>query len=248
MPSIKVLSLNMHKGFSSLGRRFILHELREAVRRVGADIVFLQEVHGEHAGHAGRNPTWPAVPQYEFLADTLWSEYAYGRNAVYPEGHHGNALLSRFPILSQDNIDVSVRGHEERGLLHCTLRVPSISARLHAVCVHLGLRQAHRRAQFDRLHDFLQHGVTQGERVVVAGDFNDWRSVGHQRLADCRGLQEAFELCTGKLARTFPAWLPWLRVDRIYFRGLTLTDSQVLHQKPWSRLSDHVGLAAEFRL
>ncbi|GBH09292.1 Metal-dependent hydrolase [Pseudomonas syringae pv. actinidiae] len=40
--------MNMHMGFGIFNRRFILPELREAVRSVSADIVFLQEVHGEH--------------------------------------------------------------------------------------------------------------------------------------------------------------------------------------------------------
>lgn len=44
--SIRLLSVNTHKGFSSLNRRFILHELREAVRSVSADVVFLQDVLG----------------------------------------------------------------------------------------------------------------------------------------------------------------------------------------------------------
>lgn len=39
--SIKVLTVNIHKGFTFFNRRFILHELREAVRAVGADVVFL---------------------------------------------------------------------------------------------------------------------------------------------------------------------------------------------------------------
>ena len=43
-PTLRVLSLNAHKGFTPLNRRFILQELREAVRAVAADLVFLQEV------------------------------------------------------------------------------------------------------------------------------------------------------------------------------------------------------------
>src|SRR5690242_2875047 len=91
-----VLTVNTHKGFTALNRRFILPELREAVRSVSADVVFLQEVHGAHEQHPMRYSNWPAMPQYEFLADTLWPQFAYGRNAVYPAGDHGNALLSKF--------------------------------------------------------------------------------------------------------------------------------------------------------
>lgn len=115
---LRVLTVNTHKGFTAFNRRFILPELREAVRSTQADIVFLQEVLGSHDRHAARYPGWPQTSQYEFLADSMWSDFAYGRNAVYPDGHHGNALLSKYPIIEHRNLDVSITGPERRGL--CT--------------------------------------------------------------------------------------------------------------------------------
>lgn len=103
LPRLQVLTVNTHKGFNPFNRRFILPELREAVRSVGADLVFLQEVLGSHSLHAARLPSWPPAPQYEYLADSMWPQFAYGRNAVYPEGHHGNAVLSKHPILAHRN-------------------------------------------------------------------------------------------------------------------------------------------------
>src|ERR1700741_4343739 len=50
--SLKVMTVNTHKGFAALNRRFILPELREAVRTIGADLVFLQEVLGTHSRHS----------------------------------------------------------------------------------------------------------------------------------------------------------------------------------------------------
>ena len=106
--SLNVLTINTHKGFTAFNRRFILPELRDAVRSVSADIVCLQEVMGAHEVHPLHIENWPDTTHYEFLADTMWSDYAYGRNAVYPEGHHGNAVLSRFPIEYYENRDISV--------------------------------------------------------------------------------------------------------------------------------------------
>src|SRR5690606_4800468 len=106
--SFRILTLNTHKGFTSFNRRFILPELRDAVRTLSTDIVFLQEVLGTHTQHSTRVSNWPDVPQYEFLADTMWKDFSYGRNAVYPHGDHGNALLSKFPITSYENIDISI--------------------------------------------------------------------------------------------------------------------------------------------
>ena len=128
------MTVNTHKGFTALNRKFILPELRDAVRTVGADVVFLQEVLGTHSRHSRRVSNWPEAPHYEFLADTMWPQFAYGRNAVYPKGHHGNAVLSKFPIVHFRNHDVSVSGPEKRGLLHCVLRLPARVVDVHVIC------------------------------------------------------------------------------------------------------------------
>lgn len=245
--AITILTVNLHKGFGFLNRRFILPELREAVRSVSADVVFLQEVLGEHEVHAAQIPNWPTAPHYEFLADALWHDYAYGRNAVYPQGHHGNALLSKFPISHQANHDVSVDGRERRGLLHCVLDVPGEAHPLHAVCVHLGLMESHRSAQVRALCELIDR-LPPDAPLVVSGDFNDWRLHAHHSLSRCAGLREVFVEATGEPARTFPARWPMLRLDRIYVRGVKTQKPIVLPRKPWAHLSDHAPLVAEVSL
>ncbi|MBA1274072.1 endonuclease/exonuclease/phosphatase family protein [Stutzerimonas azotifigens] len=244
--SIRLLTVNTHKGFTALNRRFILPELREAVRTVGADVVFLQEVLGTHQKHAVRFHNWPQTPQYEFLADSIWADFAYGRNAVYPDGDHGNAVLSKFPILRYENLDISISGPERRGLLHSVLQVPGHDE-FHAICVHLGLREAHRQQQLKLLCELLD-SLPEGAPVVVAGDFNDWRVRAGQVLDHCKGLHEVFQVAHGCLAKTFPARWPLLRLDRIYVRNATSHSPKILGNKPWTHLSDHLPLAVEIHL
>lgn len=245
--SIKVLTLNTHKGFTTFNRRFMLHELRDAIRSVGADVVFLQEVLGDDASARRPRPNLPRVPQYEFLADSLWPHYSYGRNAAYPEGHHGNAVLSKFPILSYSNTDISVAGPERRGMLHCVLDLPGRSSNAHVICVHLGLLAKHRQEQVHRLCSLIDT-LPADEPLILAGDFNDWQQRSGAILHRRAGLVEAFALRQGRPARSFPALYPLLRLDRIYHRNATSTNPKVLSKAPWSRLSDHAGLLAELQL
>lgn len=243
--TLKVLTVNTHKGFTFFNRRFILPELREAVRTTGADVVFLQEVLGAHQRHAKRFDNWPQTPHYEFLADSMWTEFAYGRNAVYPDGDHGNALLSKFPILRHENLDVSISGNEEeRGLLHSVLDVPGHE--VHAICVHLGLRESHRQQQLQLLCDVVA-GLPADAPVIVAGDFNDWRLRADAVLAR-QGLHEAFVAEHGAPAKSFPARWPLLCLDRIYVRNVQTRNPTVLSTRPWSHLSDHAPLAVEIHL
>lgn len=109
------------------------------------------------------------------------------------------------------------------------------------MCVHLGLREAHRQRQVTLMLDLLASLPPQAP-VIVAGDFNDWRLKADAVL--CEHLIEAF----GKPARSFPARLPLLRLDRIYLRNAVPGAAQVLSKYPWSHLSDHVPLAAEINL
>ena len=157
--TLSVATWNIHKGFSQFNRRMMVHELRERLRELSADIVFLQEVQGLHLGHAERHADWPTLPQHEFLAAGVWSSHAYGRNMAYDHGHHGNAILSRHPILHEHNQDVTHLRFEKRGLLHCAVAVPGLAQPLHCVCVHLSLFARSRRRQMDALAARIEDAV-----------------------------------------------------------------------------------------
>ncbi len=246
---LTVMTVNIHKGFTFFNRKFMLPELRDAVRKVGADVVFLQEVLGNHDEHGRRFTGWPEAPHYEFMADEIWPQFAYGRNMVYPKGHHGNAVMSKFPIVHNHNWDVSIAaGPEKRGLLHCVLRVPGQPLDVHVICVHLGLQEQHRRVQLRQLCEMVRAEVPLNEPLIVAGDFNDWRRRADRVLWEGAQLREVFVETYGSPAKTFPARFPLLCLDRIYVRNASAHLPVVLPRKPWSHLSDHAPLAAEIHL
>ena len=247
-PQQTVMTVNIHKGFTSFNRKFILPQLRDAVRQVGADVVFLQEVQGTHNGHGSKFEEWPDAPHYEFLADSIWPQFAYGRNMVYPTGHHGNAVMSKFPIVHHQNHDVSIAGPEKRGLLHCVVSVPGHAQEVHAICVHLGLAENHRQQQLDLLCKITHSEVPADAPLIVAGDFNDWRRRAHDVLWREAGLREIFVTAYGESAKTFPAIFPVLSLDRIYVRNWSVHLPVVLPRRPWAHLSDHAPLAAEIHL
>lgn len=245
---LRICTYNIHKGFSQFNRRMVVHELRERLRSLDVDLVFLQEVQGLHLGHAARHMNWPAHPQHEFLAEDIWHQTAYGGNAVYDHGHHGNAILSRHLILSTDNQDVSDHRFERRGLLHCEVELPGLAQQVHCVCVHLGLMAGSRRRQMEALAERMERLAADGAPLIIAGDFNDWRNHADEILGRRLGLVEAFGTGRGRPARSFPSRLPVFRLDRIYVRGFDVRDAQVHFGPPWSQLSDHAALTAELEL
>ena len=248
VPTLHVATYNIHKGFSQFNRRMVVHDLRERLRALEPDIVFLQEVQGLHLRHAERHDNWPATPQHEFLAEDVWNATAYGRNVIYDHGHHGNAILSRFPIIASHNQDVTQLRFERRGMLHCEIELPGLERRLHCVCVHLSLFAHSRRRQFDALASRIETMVPHDSPLIIAGDFNDWRNRAHDLLAERLGLVEAFgkheSSAACRPARSFPCVLPFLRLDRIYVRGFAVEATEVHFGAPWSRISDHAALSA----
>lgn len=249
---MRVLTYNIHKGFSAGDLRLTVHDIRESIRSTKADLVFLQEVVGENPEHKENHASWPVEAQFEFLADQMWSHFSYGKNAVYEVSggrtrDHGNAILSRYPIQHWGNIKVSTNPMEQRGILYAAIQAPEWSTPVYCFCVHMDLSSTGRSYQLSRLKDRILGAVPADAPVLICGDMNDWFQQANSMLVEELGVKEVFESLTGRHARTFPSWLPLMHLDRIYFRSLTLNSASILKGPPWNRLSDHLALMADFR-
>ena len=245
---LRVLSYNIHKGFSFGNQSLVLDQIKESIDLVGADLVFLQEVVGQHERHQKKHENWPADSQFEYLADKVWPHFAYGKNAVYQDGHHGNAILSKYPITSFENINISTNRLEQRGILHAAIQIPGLTGELHALCLHLDLLERGRQKQLAHLCRRIEARVPAHAPVVIGGDFNDWGERASSVLQSKLGVAEVFLEQDGAHARTFPAWLPALRLDRIYFKGLELIQAKTFSDGIWRRLSDHAAVYAELSI
>lgn len=237
--TLRITTFNIHKGVGAINPRLVLHEQRELIRRLHSDIVFLQEVRGSHIHH--RHPI--NGTQHEFLADSVWPEFAYGKNAVYPDGHHGNAILSKFPIIRWENEDISAHATEQRGMLHCEIAIPGWDQPLHCLCVHLGLFSRWRKRQLAAVRQRIETMIPKNAPLIIAGDFNDWRMKAGSLLHDGH-LKEVFEHSHGTPAKSFPAMLPMFRLDRIYTRGFHIHQTEVHAGKLYAKVSDHAALSA----
>lgn len=238
--TVRLATYNIHKGVQGLGplQRLEIHNLLRAVQDLQADVVCLQEVRRFHHKLQQRFAHWPDVEQATYLAPPGY-EAVYRTNAVTRYGEHGNALLSRWPVLGVGHEDVSDHRLEQRGLLHVQLQLGSDTT-VHVLVVHLGLFHASRERQVQRLGQFVAREVPPNAPLVVAGDFNDWGVRLHRPMA-ALGLHTLEE---ARLA-TYPSRLPLLQLDRIYTRGLRLVSAQVPRGRDWARMSDHLPLVAE---
>ncbi len=240
---IDALSYNIHKGFSPLNRKFTLHDIKAFFKSTHADIVFLQEVVGENQHHANSVGQWPDNSQYEFLADELWPHHAYAKNAVYEKRHHGNVILSKYPIIETNQINISKNQWEKRGILFARLEMPD-GKHLDTYCVHLNLLGKDRALQYADLRRIIKH-YSSNRPIILAGDFNDWNRKATPGLA-ALGIHDAYKRVHGHYAKTFPSLFPLVPLDRCY-TNLEVVNAKVLYE--WSNplLSDHCPILLEVK-
>jgi endonuclease/exonuclease/phosphatase family metal-dependent hydrolase len=239
-PVLRVATYNIHKGVQGLGpaRRLEIHNLGHAVEQLDADMVCLQEVRSVHRREERFFPHWPSIPQAEFLAPEGY-EAIYRTNAITRHGEHGNAMLSRWPVLTHQHRDISDHRFEQRGFLHTQVEV--VDRVVHVLVVHLGLVPASRVRQVISLLAHIDQDIPAHEPVLVAGDFNDWGTGLGRRMA-----QAGFREWREKPTPTYPSRLPLNQLDHVYARGLTPVHAMVPTGRIWQRMSDHLPLVAEF--
>ncbi|MBV6274007.1 endonuclease/exonuclease/phosphatase family protein [Alcaligenaceae bacterium CGII-47] len=212
MSVIRVVSYNIHKGRSATGSRESLADLRLGLYGLRPDLLFLQEVQGRN------QQRFSLDAQHESLAAALHMEAAYGRNAVQDATDHGNALLSRYPILHFENQDISDHRMEQRGLLHGVVDVGG--AGVHCIVVHLGLLAKGRSRQVAALVERIKRLVPSDEPLLIAGDFNDWDNRLAPLFVQQLGLVEVFAAAPQGM-------------DEIY--RLRRTVARLRHSMPWGQ-------------
>lgn len=241
---LKILSYNIHKGYDRGNKNYFLDEIKQLIKASEADIVFLQEVVGKNDRYKKKGLI---DSQFEFLADSIWSHYSYAKNALYDHGHHGNLILSRFPIVSWENVNITTNALEKRGFLVCKIDIPHFNNKhLYVACAHLDLLERGRKVQYQTIKKkILSLDVTAHDPLIIAGDFNDWNKKCTAVFEGDLGMKETHKITHGKFAKTFPASFPVLTLDRIYVKNLNVVKSQVLRQKANKNFSDHLPLFCE---
>ena len=225
-------NVNKAKGWNFIQENLV--DLESAIIKSDAEIVLLQEVVGLNLNRE------ILEVQFEKLADSIWSEYRYAKNSVYKKGHHGNAILSKYPIKDFYRKDISTNKLERRGVLYAKLNVFG-NRIIHVYNLHLDLTKRGRIKQMLKIKEILKAHV-ESDQIIVAGDFNDW-SVAINLSFENWGFKEAGKVTSGHCFKTFPSLAPFLGLDRVYFKNLNLIHSLVLSE---NKLSDHLPIICEF--
>lgn len=231
MEDLVVATYNVHQCVGVDRRRDpgriagVIHELR-------ADIVGLQEVDSRSNG------THESA-QMDYLAKATGLEPLSGPTIRRPDGDYGNVLLTRWPILASEKVDLSLRGREPRGAIDALISFRDVPVRV--VVTHLGLAGWERRRQIRRLAEQLCE--KDGRLLVFLGDINEWLPVsrGLRRLGRCLGKSPA--------VKSYPSWFPFMALDRIWVRPGRAMKAVGTHTTSLSRAaSDHLPVWARVEI
>jgi endonuclease/exonuclease/phosphatase family metal-dependent hydrolase len=182
------------------------------------------------------------------VAEELGYHAGLGETRRHRGAAYGNLLLTRFPIHTTQNYDITALGRERRGCLRADLQLDD-GALLHVFNVHMGTAYFERRRQARKLMDaaILTNDDLTGARLVL-GDFNEWTRGLASRL-----LRSHFHAADPRAhlgrTRTYPGLLPLLHLDHIYFDPALKLESLTLHRSRTALVaSDHLPFVADFSL
>jgi len=246
---MRIITYNIHRAIG-VDRRFRPERIATILGHYGADVVLLQEV-DEGA------PRSRELDLAKELAHTLgYPHFAVGHNVTLRKGRYGNATLSRFPILRETNIDLTIDSSAigsliRRGCQHTTLALPE-GGTLETFNLHLGLSAREREKQIGLLVNSSEfRRVGPDVPLLVGGDFNDWRSLLRPIFTEAFGFRCATDRKKGSAGalRTYPSFSPQGGLDRIYYRGpLALASVRSCRLQVSRVASDHLPVIAEFQL
>lgn len=225
---LRVLTWNVH-GCIGDDRVCDPHRIGDLLASVQPDIVALQEIDA-------RPTRVQALDPFSYFAGRFGWQSVAARTLLTEDGHYGHIVMSRWPLESLGDEDLSLPRSEPRKAIFGSVDAPF--GRIVVVAAHLGLLWLDRRKQLARLKariNALQH-----PDIVVLGDFNDFLRRGFADRTLCPPLRPA------PAPSTFPARLPLLPLDRIWYGG-DLSVESVVTLSEGRRLSDHLPVLAEFR-
>jgi endonuclease/exonuclease/phosphatase family metal-dependent hydrolase len=222
----RIVSYNIHSGVGT-DKRHDYKRIGQFLASTGADIVLLQEM-----------DTRSSLRETAQDVEDVCAENAFQLTPSpairEANGWYGNAVLSRFKVLSQEVIDVSQSGRQPRNVQVVELQTEK--GPLTVVNTHKGLKKLERRSQLTLLHNYLAKRLEKTPTpLVLAGDFNEWQFFSRAFSA----LNSM--LVQHKVGPTFPSKFPIFSLDRVWVtKDIQVQNVTKINTKQTALMSDHL--------
>jgi endonuclease/exonuclease/phosphatase family metal-dependent hydrolase len=226
--TLRVMAYNIHHG-AGMDQILDLERIAGLINSVRPDMVTLQEVDSVVARTGG-------VDQAGELARMTGMQPVFGRFMAYQGGAYGMAVLSRWPIVTSENIRLP-DGLEPRTSVSATVSAPS-GQTMRLVGIHFYESESERLAQATALQSHLDADPVP---TILAGDFN---SIPNSKVIDFMEAGWSI-LDKGEDRLTFSSFAPDREIDFMMFRPPGYF--QVVHHDVLDEpvISDHRPVVAD---
>ena len=197
----RIVTYNIHSGIGR-DKKHDYKRIGQFLASSGADVVLLQEMDT-------RPPARDTAQDVRDICAENTFKLIPSPAIREADGWYGNAILTRFDVLSNDTVDVSQSGRQPRNVQIVELKTEKTP--LTVVNTHKGLKKLERRSQFSLLHEHLSQRLKEKQTpLVLAGDFNEWQFFSKA----FKGLNSL--LFQQKVGATFPSHFPVFSLDRVW--------------------------------
>lgn len=232
--TFKVMTYNIHHGADS-NEKLTVKEMKKYIRRSGVSIVGLQEVDSvcERSNY---------IDETSVLAQGSKLKGYFTRHFPFQGGAYGQGLLSKYKLLSLENMTIPIYPETEGKSVSMLLADLQLDKTLiiTVAVVHLDYRsKASRLQQIELIKNILRDRIYP---VILVGDFNAYHDTEEIEI-----LKEGFTLFPfTESAFTYPTKNPDRRIDFIFIsKGAPLkVISESIDQVPFS---DHLPLIATIK-
>jgi len=197
----RIVTYNIHSGIGR-DKKHDYKRIGQFIASSGADVVLLQEMDT-------RPPERDTAQDVRDICAENTFKLIPSPAIREADGWYGNAILTRYDVLSNDRVDVSQSGRQPRNVQIVELKTEKTP--LTVVNTHKGLKKLERRSQFSLLHEHLSQRLKEKQTpLVLAGDFNEWQFFSKA----FKGLNSL--LFQQKVGATFPSHFPVFSLDRVW--------------------------------
>lgn len=197
----RIVTYNIHSGIGR-DKKHDYKRIGQFLASSGADVVLLQEMDT-------RPPERDTAQDVRDICAENTFKLIPSPAIIEADGWYGNAILTRYDVLSNDTVDVSQSGRQPRNVQIVELKTEKTP--LTVVNTHKGLKKLERRSQFSLLHEHLSQRLKEKQTpLVLAGDFNEWQFFSKA----FKGLNSL--LFQQKVGATFPSHFPVFSLDRVW--------------------------------
>jgi len=198
---MRIVTYNIHSGVG-VDKVQCYARIGQFLASQNVDVALIQEMDT-------RSPERSIEDDVEQLCSGHFAQLIASPALQEASGWYGNAVLSRYPVLSKRTLDVSQSGFQPRNIQEVVL--DTSLGPLRVINTHKGLKKQERRKQFALLAEYLREKMA-GSQIPIAlgGDFNEWQFM-------TKAFKDIHQVLNENPVRaTFPVAWPLFRLDRMW--------------------------------